>query len=99
MAKEDYLEHLNKRLSEIDAKIFKARSFLNEGKDNERVAAAAELTLLEADHDQIAKKIAKAKGAHAEDWSSLHTTFQEDLDALSESIESWIVQHHQIGSS
>jgi len=96
MAQEDYIQHLDKRLNEIDTKIFDAKNYLKQGKHTEKVAAAAELKLLEADHEMIAKKIAKAKSAHAEQWSALHTQFQEDLDALTEAIESWIVQHYTI---
>ena len=96
MTKENYLQHLNERIASINHKIADARDFLENGKLAEKVIAAGELQLLEADHEKYAHKLEKAKESHAEDWSALNTTLHEDLDALSDAIESWIVKHQTI---
>ncbi len=96
MTTENYLQHLNDRIAAIDHKIAEARDFLENGKLAERVIAAGELTLLEADREKYAQKFAKAKDSHAEEWSALNTTLHEDLDALADAIESWIVKHQTI---
>ena len=96
MTKENYLQHLNDRIAAIDHQIAEARKYLENGKLAEKVVAAGELTLLEADREKYAHKFAKAQESHAEEWSALNTTLHEDLDALSDSIESWIVKHQSI---
>ncbi len=98
MTKETYLDHLNDRIAEIDHKIAEARDYLENGKPTERVVAAGELTLLDADRSKFADRLEKARDRHAHEWSTLNTTFHEDLDALSDAIEAWIVKHRAIKS-
>jgi hypothetical protein len=93
MARETYLEHLEKRLGLVDAKIAKARARHDKGAPREKVETAGELALLEAKHQELSKKIKDAADHHAEDWSVFHTETQEDLDALLEALDRWITHH------
>lgn len=99
MTKESYLDHLKKRLTEVEHQISEAKKFLDRGNLAQKVTAAGELTLLEADHEKVSKRIEKAEHLHADDWSQLRATFHEDLDSLSDAIEKWIVRHREIRSS
>lgn len=90
MTRESYQEHLTERLRIVDAKLAKALAQHEKGDFQMKVDSAGDLALLKAKHRELCEKIRKANEQHAENWSSLHTEFQEDIDALLETLESWI---------
>lgn len=93
MTRENYTEHLAEKLRGIDSKIAMARKKLDEGKASDKVAAARELSVLEARHQELQEKIDQASKEHAENWSSAHIEYKEDLDALLYSLERWITKY------
>ena len=87
-----YIQHLSDRLKRVDARIAIAKARHDKGDLREKVDAASELAVLEARHRELRQKIEDAKDRHAEDWSLMHTEFQEDLDALLDALDRWIIR-------
>ena len=93
MTNNTYLDHLNQRLQTLVRDMAKARKKLEDGSIEDKVTALGDLTRVELKHQELAKKIEAATKKNAEDWSTLHMGFQEDLDALAETLESWIMKY------
>lgn len=91
MPKEDYVANLQTRLTEIERRIERAASDVGGAPTEMRMAALDRLSSLRIRHDEIRERLDKAKDAHAEDWSSLHASLQEDVDALYDTLERWML--------
>lgn len=93
MTGKSYIEDLVAKLQDVDQQLERARKTIEQGRASEKAAAIAQLTKLEARHKGLAERIGAAKEKHAEDWSDLHKGFQEDIDGLKDTLESWIMQY------
>ena len=89
---QDYIKHLEERLNDVDHGIERAKSRFEKSEAEEKVAALAELSQLRIRHDDLAARIAEAKEKGAEEWSSLRTGFQEEADALKDTLEKWLTK-------
>ena len=92
MTENTYMLHLKQRLQGIDRNMTLARHKLEAGKLETKIAALAELSKLETQHAELQKRIGEAAIKHSEKWSEMHTGFQEDLDALGDTVERWILK-------
>lgn len=88
----DYIDHLNDRLQEIDKGIEQAKARLDSSGLPEKASALAELSQLRIRHDDLVQRIAAAKQKAPETWSSLRTSFQEEADALRDTVGTWLTK-------
>jgi chromosome segregation ATPase len=84
-----YIEHLEARLTEIDQSLAKARARVEAAGAPATESALRELSELEERRASAAERLEAAKARHAEDWSTLHASFREELDGLQETVERW----------
>lgn len=90
MATDSHISHLKAQLSEIDAEISRVQDHLHGGHDPDKAAALSELVQLRQRHDALADRIAESDEKGTRDWSALHESFQEDLDALKDTLARWL---------
>jgi len=93
MTTNKYMEHLEDRMRAVRSRIAEAQAHLKDGAPREKVEAAAELTTLQTQYDELSGKLDAAKEQHSEDWSPLHAEMQEHADVILRSVEKWITRH------
>lgn len=93
MPTDAYIEHLENKLAGVDAKLARAKTVIDEGRPADQVRALEEWSQLRIRHEDLAKRIEKAKQEGAEKWSTLHTSFREEADALVDTLEQWLTTH------
>ncbi|MDG4647851.1 hypothetical protein P6F26_05300 [Roseibacterium sp. SDUM158017] len=92
MPTDAYIQHLEDRLATVDAQLARARTAIDEGLSEDRSKALETWTHLKQRHEDLAGRIAAARKDGASDWSALHTSFREEADALSDTLESWLTR-------
>lgn len=88
----DYLHHLEQKLSEIDQAIENQKARLAGHDSDVKSHALEELAHLRLRHDNLVERINEAKTKGAEEWSELHTGFQEEMDGLQDTFEKWLTR-------
>ncbi len=88
----DYTQHLERKLNEIEAEIDRVQASYERSDTDEKPHALTELSQLRVLHDDLSQGFDAAKKKGSEEWSSLHTSFQEEADALRDTIEKWLTK-------
>jgi hypothetical protein len=88
----EYIEHLERKLREIDELIELQTARLKESDTPDKLSALDELTHLRIRHDDLEKRIDDAKKKGADNWTDLHSSFQEEADGLRETFEKWLTR-------
>lgn len=86
--KSEYIHDLKHELRELEKDMARARRRLDAGEIRDRPDAAGDLAVLEARHAEIEARIDAAREDGAEEWSSLHEGFREQLDDIGRTIAS-----------
>ena len=92
MASADYVADLKAKLHTVDNNIERATKLLENGKLQDKAHALSEMAHLRQRHDELVERIEEAKAKGAEHWSDLHTSFQEEADALVDTLERWLTK-------
>jgi hypothetical protein len=92
MANADYITHLEATLRDVDGNIERAKLMLEGPGIPDKMQALADLTHLRARHDELVQRIKDAKAEGATDWSALHMSFQEEADALVDTLDRWLTR-------
>jgi peptidoglycan hydrolase CwlO-like protein len=93
MAKSNYVSDLEAKLEEVDRKIVEVGKRLESGTVEAKAHALSELSHLRQQHEDLAKRIEEAKARGAEQWRALHMSFQEEADALIDTLNSWLTRY------
>ncbi|WP_323785027.1 hypothetical protein [Thalassovita sp.] len=88
----DYIDYLERQLHEVDQGIERAQKHFEASGTSDKVKALAELTRLRQRHADLDQRIAAAKEKGTEAWSSLHTSFREEADALKDTLDNWLTR-------
>lgn len=92
MANSDYIEHLEAKLEQVDQMIKHAKSTLAGDDAATKPRAIEELAHLHTRHADLIARVEAAKAKGAEHWSALHASFQEEADALADTLEKWLTK-------
>lgn len=93
MPSEDYIRHIEQQLRDVDAKLVSAKAALAaEGDIESKARDLEEWSRLKLRHEELEKRVEDAKRANPEDWSDLHTSFREEVDALVDTMERWLTR-------
>jgi len=92
MPTDDYVQHFEVQLGQVDKKLAKAQAAFETGNLEQKAEALAELTRLRQRHDELVERIGGAKEDGATDWSTLHTSFREEIDGLADTLERFITR-------
>jgi uncharacterized coiled-coil DUF342 family protein len=87
-----YIEHLERKLHDIDYGIERAKAAFERSAAAEKQKALAELSTLRVRHDELAERIEEAKTKGSEHWSAVRTGLQEEADGLNDTIESLLTR-------
>ncbi len=90
MTGDSYIDLLKDRVQALEADIARARRAMEEGAADARAEALRQLTVLEQRRRDLNERIADAIEKHAENWSDLRKSFQEEIDGLRETFEAWL---------
>ncbi|WP_343116101.1 hypothetical protein [Ostreiculturibacter nitratireducens] len=93
MTARTYVDHLKEQLERVDGEIEMARRNLDEAGMAGKVEALKALVVLKDRHDELRDRIEHASERHAEEWSALHASFQEEADALKDELERWVTKN------
>ena len=91
MTKPSYTSHIETLLRDVDSRIRDAEARFQREEGAGRADALHELSRLRIRHDELAERIDRAKQEGADDWSTLHTSFREEIDGLSDALEKWLM--------
>lgn len=93
MTDSGYVKQLERKLEEVDQSLAQARGKMEEAGGDVAEKALHELSELEMRRKSAAERLEAAKQAHAEDWSTLHASFREELDGIADTVEKWFLRH------
>lgn len=92
MPNDDYVHRLETQLSNIDKHLDRTKEAIENGALADRVKALEEWSQLRIRKEELAERIEAAKKEGAENWSAIHASFREEADALSDTLERWLMQ-------
>lgn len=88
----DYIEHLERKLQDIDNGIARAKAAFERSAAAEKEKALQELSKLRIRHEELAERIEEAKQKGSDHWSAARTGLQEEADGLQDTLESWLTR-------
>lgn len=88
----DYVSDLEAQLRKVDTEMDRAARAVDHMTIDEKTHALSQMAHLRQQHENLVKRIAEAKAKGAENWSALHMSFQEEADALVDTLEKWLTR-------
>ena len=88
----DYAAHLERQLEDLDSKIEHLRAKYDASTVAEKAKLLSELGQLRVLHDDLAQRVDAAKKDGSEKWSTLHESFQEEADAVRDTLAKWLTK-------
>lgn len=92
MAHGDYIDHLEAKLRDVDRGIVRAETRLRGADIADTARAIADLAHLRTRHKELTAAIDEARAKGAGDWGALRTSFQEEAEALSDTVEAFLTR-------
>jgi hypothetical protein len=87
-----YTAHLERKLNEMESEIDSLQKMYDTSDVVEKARILSELSQLRVLHEDLAQRVDAAKKEGSDQWSILHESFQEEADALRDTIAKWLTK-------